>query len=243
MAFTGSMIRTFDQAPSTIDGEEERGWLAAATLQQVRRAEIQMHGMAKRLAVKIDAKRAAQQAVRAIAPHEIIGLDALALSAVEIDDLRGHAARGRLEGFEPRTVAQAHVRKCTGEALQDRVEPHLRAYLQPHRAVGLRRLAHARRARHAAELVARKAGHERHIEWIIRRERAAVHGVGDAPAPAELHGADIHLVHLRGDDRAVALLDQRAGNAAPAELACKREPDWSAADDQDRRFRHPAPLN
>ena len=56
--------------------------------------------------------------------------------------------------------------------------------------------------------------------------------VGDAPAPAKLHRPNVHLVHFWGDDRTVALLDERAGDTAPAELACEGEPDWSTADDQ-----------
>src|SRR6266550_3174589 len=123
------------------------------------------------------------------------------------------------------------MRKCAGEALQNWVEPHLRTYLQSHWAIGFRLLTHARRARHASELVAREAGHECHIERIVWRERARVHRLRDAPPPAKLHGADVHLVHLRRDDRAVALLDQRARNAAPAELSRKGKPNWSTTDD------------
>jgi hypothetical protein len=70
-----------------------------------------------------------------------------------------------------------------------------------------------------------------------------MHGVRDTPAPTELHGADIHLIHLRRDDLAVSLLHQRARNATPAELPCKSEPDRSATYYQDRRFLHlPRPL-
>jgi hypothetical protein len=65
-----------------------------------------------------------------------------------------------------------------------------------------------------------------------------MHVVRDAPPAAELHGADIHLVHLGGDDRAIALLDQRACDSAPAQLAGEREPDWSTADDEDRGLIH-----
>ena len=63
-----------------------------------------------------------------------------------------------------------------------------------------------------------------------------MHCVCDTPAPAELHRSNVHLVHFRGDDRAVALLDERARNAAPAELARESEPDWSTADDQNATF-------
>src|SRR5207342_845556 len=56
----------------------------------------------------------------------------------------------------------------------------------------------------------------------------------DAPAPAEFHGADADQVHLRLLDRAVGLLDQGAGHAAPAKLARERQAHRSAADDQHR---------
>ena len=211
MAFYGINDANVRPDAVAIDGDEERRGLAAAGFQQIRRTEIKMHRMAERVAVEPDIERAAHHAVRAVAADEIIGLDSLASATVEIDDLRGHAAFGFLERFEPRSVAQAHMRKGAREALQDRVEPHLRAHLQPHRAVAFRLLAHARRARHAAELVAREARHEGDVERIVRRKRTSMDGVGDAPAPAELHGADVHLVHLGRDDGAVALLDQRAG--------------------------------
>jgi hypothetical protein len=71
-----------------------------------------------------------------------------------------------------------------------------------------------------------------------------VHCLRDAPPPAELHSADIHLVHFRGDDRTVALLNQRAGYAAPAELSRKREPNWTTTDYQNRGILHQrTPLN
>ncbi len=65
-----------------------------------------------------------------------------------------------------------------------------------------------------------------------------MHVVRDGPPAAELHGADIHLVHLGGNDRAIALLDQRACDSAPAQLAGEREPDRSTADDEDRGLIH-----
>jgi hypothetical protein len=105
-------------------------------------------------------------------------------------------------------------------------------------------LAHARRPRHPAELVAREAGHECHVERIVRGKRALVHRLRDAPPPAELHRPDIHLVHFRGGNRAVALLNQRTGYASPAELSRKGEPDWTTTDNQDRGTLHQRiPLN
>src|SRR6185295_8078143 len=61
--------------------------------------------------------------------------------------------------------------------------------------------------------------------------------VEDAPAPAELHGADADEVHLRLLDGAVGLLDQRARHAAPAKLARERQADRPAADNQNGRAR------
>ena len=57
---------------------------------------------------------------------------------------------------------------------------------------------------------------------------------GNAPAPAELDGADAGRKHLGIDDLAVALLDQQARHAAPAEIEREREPDRAAADDENR---------
>src|SRR5262245_64840031 len=65
-----------------------------------------------------------------------------------------------------------------------------------------------------------------------------MHCVCNAPAPAELHRADVHLIHLRGDDAAVTLLDEHTGNSAPAEFARERQADRSATDDQNGSFLH-----
>src|SRR5262245_4688447 len=62
--------------------------------------------------------------------------------------------------------------------------------------------------------------------------------VCDAPAPAELHGANVHFIHLRGDDAAVTLLDERTGNSAPAEFTRERQADRSTTDDQNGSFLH-----
>src|SRR5436190_16502106 len=134
------------------------------------------------LAVEPDTECLAHRAAGAVTPDEIVGLDALELAALQIDELRRHAGLRRLEGFQPRPVAQADIRECAGEALQDRIEPHLRAYLVLHRAVGLRLLAHPRREHDATELVAGKTRHEGHVAGIVGRERTSVYGVGNAPA-------------------------------------------------------------
>ena len=107
--------------------------------EQIRRAEEQMQRMAEHaLPGQSDAERVADRAGRAVAADEIIRLDALARAGREIDDVGGHAGAGVLERIRAATVAQPHARRRQREAAQDRVEPHLRAGLQPHRAVRLR---------------------------------------------------------------------------------------------------------
>src|SRR5262245_45193372 len=137
-----------------IDGDEERRRLTTANLQKIGRAEIQVDRISQRLAAEPDAKRAAHRAICTIASYEVVGLDVLALTALEVDDFCADAVLPRRKGFEPCAVLQAYLGKHPGETLQDRIEPHLRAHLQPHRAVRLRLLAHARRAQHAADLIA-----------------------------------------------------------------------------------------
>src|SRR5262249_39603274 len=193
--------------------------------------------------VEVDAERTAHEAVRAIASNEIVSLDAFAPALFNTEYFCTHTAVGFLESFEFGPIVQAHMWKRACEVLQNWVEPDLRAHLRPHRAMGPGRLARARRSGHAAKLVARKGRYKSHVERIVRRERAGVHGLGNSPAPTELHRADIHFVHLRGDDRAVALFDECAGNPAPAELARKSQAHRSASDDQNGSFLHArAPL-
>ena len=93
-------------------------------------------------------------------------------------------------------------------------------------------LLRPRRPPHARQFVAGKAGDKDHVERMIVGKRTMAHGIGDAPAPAEFHGAGIDLVHFRRGDRAVALLDEFAANSAPAKLGPKRQSDRSTADDQ-----------
>ena len=57
---------------------------------------------------------------------------------------------------------------------------------------------------------------------------------------ALLSSSDALLFMLRNisNDRTVALLDQRARDAPPTQLACEREPDGSTPDDEDGCFVH-----
>src|SRR6202035_4977433 len=110
----------------------------------------------------------------------------------------------------------------------------LRAALAPRGAfLRRRRLADAGEAL-APELVAGEAGQIDIVLGVVARVGRAFDRRHNAPAPAEFHGADADQIHARLIDRAVALLDQRAGNAAPAQIAGEREPDRPAADHQNR---------
>ena len=60
----------------------------------------------------------------------------------------------------------------------------------------------------------------------------------NTPAPAELHGADAGRKHLGIDDFTVALLDQEAWHAAPAEIERERQADRPAPDDENRHLQH-----
>src|SRR5262249_26136428 len=212
--------------------DEERRAATTQKLEKIGGAEIQVNRISQSLAAEPDAKRAAHHAICTVASYEVVGPDVPPLTALEVDDFCADAVLRRRKGFEPCAVLQAYLGKRPGETLQDRIEPHLRAHVQPHRAVRLRLLDHARRAWHAADLIAGQACHERNVEGIVGGKWAPMHVVCDASPTAELHGADIHLVHLRRGDRTVALLDQRARDAPPTQLACEREPDGATADDE-----------
>src|SRR5438105_290040 len=128
-------------------------------------------------------------------------------------------------------VAPRHVREAGRKARQHRIEKILRAAFALLWALRRRLLLTRRGERLPAEFV---AVDEARDPGVVLRVIAVVagflHGTHDAPAPAELHGADMDDVHLRLGDTAVGLLDQRAGHAAPAEVAREREPDRAGAD-------------
>ncbi len=239
MALAGSITRILAQSPSRSMARKNVPGALPHVLQQIGRAEEQVQRMAEHaLADEADAERVADRAGGAVAADQIVGDDRSRAPVSRSTKLRRDARAGVLERFELGAIAQLHRRRRTREVAQDRIEPHLRAGLQAHRAVALRRLLSARRPRHAAELMAAEAGDEHHVERIVGRERAVQHLAGDAPAPAELHGADVHLVHLRRGDRAIVLLDQKALHAAPAEIGGECKSDRPAADDQDRNLAH-----
>ena len=59
---------------------------------------------------------------------------------------------------------------------------------------------------------------------------------GNAPAPAEFHGAGIYGVGARMIDRTVGLLDERTCDPAPPEIGGERKSHRTATDDEDWRF-------
>ena len=91
---------------------------------------------------------------------------------------------------------------------------------------------------HSRQLVSTEAGYEHGIHRMIVGKRTVHHLVGDAPAAAEFHGPEVHLVHLGRVDPAVRLLDEDALDATPAEIGGEGEPDGSPADNQHRCFKH-----
>ena len=116
---------------------------------------------------------------------------------------------------------------------QDRIEDELRAVRELLRAWSKRFRLGDRRHGDAADLVAGQAGDEHVVERKVARKAPVLDLVRNAPAAAELDRANAGREHLCVDDFAVALLDQRARHAAPAEIEREREADRSAADDKD----------
>src|SRR5262245_3644775 len=190
--------------------------------------------MSQCLANQADAERTTHQAVGAVAADKVVGLNTLTAATREVDDLGADAVLQDFKGFQPCQIVEVDVRERVGKTLQYRVEPHLRANLEAHRAVRPGLPAHTWWPRHTRELVARQRRHERHIKRVIARKWAGEYILRYAPTPAELHRPDVHFVHFRRDNRAVALLDQRTRHAEPAELARAGKPKWSATDDQYR---------
>ena len=179
-------------------------------------------------------ERLAHQAARAVAADDVARLDLLARAGFGILDDGRHQIGILLERDEPRAIAQGYALLRRRECAQDRIEHILRAALAPLRAfLGRRRLADPREAL-AGEFMAGKARQIDIVLRVVARIGRALDRRHQAPAPAKFHGADADEVHARLVDRAVGLLDQGATDAAPAEIAGKREPDRAAADDQYR---------
>ncbi len=201
----------------------------------MRAAEDDVRGVGQnRIAGHADAERLAHQAARAVAADDVPRVYLLARAGFGVLDDGRHQIGVLLERDEPRAIAQGHALPRRRERAQDRIEHVLRATFAPLRAfLGRRRLADSREA-FARQFIAGEAGQIDVVLRVIARIGRAFDRGHQAPAPAEFHGADADEVHARLIDRAVGLLDQGARNAAPAEIAGKREPDRAAADDQYR---------
>ncbi len=184
--------------PVAVDGEEEGSGLAAAALQQIGGAEEEVKRMTEHASSRqADTEPFADCAVGAVAGNKVARGDPRALPACEVDEVGRHPVVPVLEGLEPRAVTQAKARPGLCKRSEDRIEPELRADLQPHGTAAFRCLAAAWQSAHAGQLVAGEARHEHDVERIVGRERTVVDRFGDPPATAEFHRADIHLVHLR----------------------------------------------
>ena len=89
---------------------------------------------------------------------------------------------------------------------------------------------------HSRQLVSSEAGYKYGIHRMIVGKRTVHHLVGDTPAAAELHGPDIHFLHLGRSDPPVRLLDEKTLDATPAQIGGEGEPDRSPASNQHRCF-------
>ena len=201
----------------------------------MRAAEDHVGGVGQhRIALHSDAEGLAHKTARAVAADDVTRQNLLARAGLGILDHRRDQIGILRERDEPRAIAQRDVFLRSRKRAQNRIEHVLRAALAPLRALlRRRRLADAGKAL-ASELVAGEAGQIDIVLRVVARVGRAFDRRHNAPAPAEFHGADADQIHARLIDRAVALLDERAGNAAPAEIAGKREPDRPAADHQNR---------
>ena len=229
-----------DGEPDALRADEDEAVAFALVVQlgKVRAAEHHVGGVGqRRRAAHGDAELLAHRAGAAVGADHVVGFDGFGLAGLGVAHPRADAVRRFGERDELAVVAQRGVRRPLREAPQDRIEHVLRHALALLRAFGRAGLEAAAGKRLAAQLIAVQSGDVDVVLRIVERVGRVADPVEDAPAAAELHGADADEVHLRLLDGAVGLLDQGAGHAAPAELAGEREADRPAADDQHRRAR------
>jgi hypothetical protein len=181
------------------------------------------------VALHRDAELLSHGARITVACGEICGPDDLAVFQPRLDMV------GVLdEVLQTAAVAQRDRGELAHLIDEDAVEHELRAMREIFRALRDRRRVGDRRHADAGELVAGEARDEDIVEGEITRKAPVAHPLGYAPAPAELHRANTGGEHLRVDDAPVALLDERAGDAAAAELDGQGEAHRPAAHDQYR---------
>ena len=183
--------------------------------------------------------RLAHGARRAVAGDEIARRDLDRFARGEIGRLR-HDAVGMLrEAVEAAAIAQADAVEFGGRARDDRIEHELRAPGALFRAFRRRTLVALARIFVAREKMTGEARAEHDVELVVVGKSGVDDAVLDAPAAAELHRSRRHHRAARQIDAAVALLDQQAFDAAPAEIERERQADRAAADDEDRGFHPP----
>ena len=132
-----------------------------------------------------------------------------------------------------------HIRNVLRHGFEQRLKRVLRddlIGLERHRAVGggvppglgLRhgRMGHLEQRR--PHQVEQQIGVHRPVRRIARR----AHGLGEAEAAENLHRPRIAALHFRIAERRVVLLDQRAADAAPAEIDGERQADRPGPDDE-----------
>src|SRR5262249_36809426 len=188
----------------------------------------------RRMTAHLDAEALAYGGGAAVSADKEIALNDPRRAGEIVADGRNDAVGLLLEADQLGLVMQRERRKRGGEPLDDRIEHVLRHALALLRALLRAGLEGAAGEFLAAKLVAGERGEPDVVLRIVARIGRVAHPVGDAPAAAELHCAHADEVHLRVLDPAVGLLDQGAGEAAPAEVARERKPDRAGANDENR---------
>ncbi len=215
------------------DQEVERGLAVRVPGPQLVDAQEDVEVVAEhRAAFLADAQRLADARIAARAIDQEAGADAVGPAGLAVAHRGDDAVGVALERFEAAAITHRDGREASRQLAQDRVEPDLVAALRPLRRGRQRLVAAVGRPLDAADFVARQAGEVQDGRREVRRRPRGAHLVGDAPAAAELHRARVHRVGPRVVDRAVALLDQQALDAAPAEIGGEPQPHRPAAEDK-----------
>ena len=225
-----------DRQPGAFRPDEDEAIALALVVQrvEVRAAEDHVGGVGeRRMPAHRNAERLAHERRAAVGADHVVGGDLARLAGHRVAHGGGDMRALILEADQLGVVLERDARKLGRPLLDDGIEHVLRHALALLRALLRQRLEAAAGEFLAAELVAGERLEPDIVLRIVGRIRRVAHAVGDAPAAAELHGAHADEVHLRMVDAAFGLLDQRAGDAAPAEIAGQREPDRAGADDED----------
>ncbi len=121
---------------------------------------------------------------------------------------------------------------------QHRIEKQLVTALRPFRAYGRSALAAMRAALEPGDFVPREAGGIKGRVRKIGGQAGGPHRIGDTPAAAEFHGAQIDGIGAWKIGAAVALFHQKTLDPAPAKLDGHGQPYRPAADNKNRYVDH-----